>query len=574
MPSASPSSPPFFQDPPRLGNTWDSDPLLRSLLARLLPADVARQAVPHLRHLGERAAGDLLSMAELAEAQPPRHVPFDAWGRRVDRLELSPGWTALKRASAEEGLVAIAYEGRHGAAARLYQHGLLYLFGPSAATYLCPLAMTDGAARLLATGIDPELAARTLPRLTSRDPERFWTSGQWMTERAGGSDVGGTATVADPDGSGGWRLSGSKWFTSAIDSDVAFTLARLPGARAGSGGLSLFYVELRDAAGCLQGIRLERLKDKLGTRALPTAELTLEGTPASLVGGEGGGVRRIATLMNVTRVYNANAAVAGMRRAFELARAYARRRHAFGRVLLAHALHRETLAAMAVEVAAGLVLLFRAVALQGLEEHGEASAEERALLRLLTPLVKLETGRQAVAVASEALEAFGGAGYVEDTGLPRLLRDAQVLTIWEGTTNVLALDALRAIDREEALPALLADAERLLAPLPAGATAAVRAALGGAAARARASDDAERREAGARVAARGLARAYAGALLLDQARWSGAAGDAAAPLWAAAAARWSAGLDTAGGSLAADVDGARLLALEEPAEAAAFLPGG
>src|SRR5688500_16503260 len=255
-----------------------------------------------------------------------------------------------------------------------------------------------------------------------------------------------------------------------------------------------------------------------------------------------------------------------MRRAFELARDYARRRHAFGRPLLGHALHRETLAAMAVEVAAGLVLLFRAVALQGREEQGEASGDERALLRLLTPLVKLETGRQAVAVASEALEAFGGAGYVEDTGLPRLLRDAQVLTIWEGTTNVLALDALRAIDREEALPALLADAERLLAPLPAGATAAVRAALEGAAASARArparlaaadrllaplpagataavraalegaaasaraSCDAERREAGARVAARGLARAYAGALLLDQARWSEAAGDAAAPL--------------------------------------------
>src|SRR6185503_1473599 len=250
---------------------------------------------------------------------------------------------------------------------RVYQHALLYLFNPSAATYLCPLAMTDGAARLLETTAPPALAARVLPHLLSRDVEQFWTAGQWMTERGGGSDVGGgTATLATTDhpdattdhpnatfddggnGSGNdagagadvprWRLFGSKWFTSAIDSDVAFTLARLPGAPAGSAGLSLFFVELRDGEGRLQNIRLERLKEKLGTRALPTAELTLEGTPATLVGTPGAGVRTIATLMNVTRVYNANAAVAGMRRAVDLSCDYARRRQAFGRRLIDHPL--------------------------------------------------------------------------------------------------------------------------------------------------------------------------------------------------------------------------------------------
>src|SRR6185436_17341500 len=156
---------------------------------------------------------------------------------------------------------------------------------------------------------------------------------------------------------------------------------------------------------------------------------------------------------------------------------YARRRHAFGRPLIEHALHRETLAAMQTEVAAGLVLLFRAATLQGREETGEATAPERALLRLLTPLVKLATGKQAVAVASEAIECFGGAGYVEDTGLPRLLRDAQVLPIWEGTTNVLALDALRAIAREGALGALLADAAARLPERPAELVGRVRQAL-------------------------------------------------------------------------------------------------
>jgi alkylation response protein AidB-like acyl-CoA dehydrogenase len=433
--------------------------------------------------------------------------------------------------------VAAAYEPQHGAAARLYQHALLYLFNPSAATYLCPLAMTDGGARLLATGIAPEVAARALPRLTSRDPDRFWTAGQWMTERTGGSDVGGTSTVATPGEGGGWRLTGSKWFTSAIDSDVAFTLARPAGAGTGSAGLALFYLELRDGDGHLQGIRVERLKDKLGTRALPTAELTLDGAPAVRIGAVGEGVRNIAVLMNVTRVYNANAAAAGMRRALDLVRDYARRRVAFGLPLARQPLHRETVAAMAVESAAALLLLFRAAELQGRDEHGEASGDERSLLRLLTPLLKLETGKQAVAVASEAVEAFGGAGYVEDTGLPRLLRDAQVLPIWEGTTNVLSLDALRAVDREGALPPLLADAERRLAPLPPAAAAPVRECLA-AAAEGLADGDRERRAGRARALARSLVRAYAGALLLDQAAWSARGEDPAAALWSAAAVRW------------------------------------
>jgi putative acyl-CoA dehydrogenase len=542
------SDDPFFQDPPCLGNTWEGDPLLRALLAALLPPEVLAATSPHLRHLGERASGDLLSLAEAAETQPPRHVPFDAWGRRVDRLELSPGWLALKRVAAEEGLVAAGYERTHGPWSRVYQHALLYLFNPSAATYLCPLAMTDGAARLLESQAPPALAGRVLPHLLARDVDRFWTAGQWMTERGGGSDVGsGTATIASAEDGGGdarpdgphWRLFGSKWFTSAIDSDIAFTLARLPGAPAGSPGLSTFFVELRDRQGRLQGIRLERLKEKLGTRALPTAELTLEGTPATLIGAPGAGVRTIATLMNVTRVYNANAAVAGMRRAIDLASDYARRRRAFGRRLIDHPLHRETLATLQTEAAAGLVLVFRTATLQGREETAEATAAERALLRLLTPLVKLATGKQAVAVASEALECFGGAGYVEDTGLPRLLRDAQVLPIWEGTTNVLALDALRAIARDEALPALLSDVGSLLGQAEGPLARRVLETLAAAAAALEVgAGDPERLGGSARRIAVALAAAYAGALLLDRAAAAEASAHPTAPRWAALARRW------------------------------------
>jgi hypothetical protein len=298
-----------------------------------------------------------------------------------------------------------------------------------------------------------------------------------MTERSGGSDVGGTETEARPDEGGRFRLHGAKWFTSAVTSEMALLLARPQGAGPGSGGLSLFYLELRDAAGRLQGIRIERLKDKLGTRALPTAELTLEGALAAPVGELGGGVRKIAPLLNVTRLHNAINACGTMARLLQLLRDYARRRVAFGGTLATKPLHRETLAELHVEYEGALALTLECARLLGRQEAGEASAEETAALRLLTPLAKLMTGKQAVAVASEALEGFGGAGYVEDTGLPVYLRDAQVLPIWEGTTNVLSLDVLRAVAREDALSSWLRLSRGRLAALASSPLAATVARL-------------------------------------------------------------------------------------------------
>lgn len=449
----------FFQDPPRLGNQYDDDALLRAYLRWRLPVSMLTEIEPDLRRLGHRAVTDILALGEAAEASPPRHVPYDAWGRRVDRIETSDAWRALDRIAATEGIVARAYARTHGAHSRIDQFVRLYLFAPSSALYSCPLAMTDGAARFLEVYGD-DATRSVFSHLTSRDPGEFWTSGQWMTERTGGSDVGSTSTVAHCEEGHNYRLYGSKWFTSATTSQIAMTLARIEGAAPGSHGLSVFLITLRDSDGMLRNIRIDRLKDKLGTRALPTAQLTLEGTPAQLVGGAGDGVRKIATLFNVTRVYNAVAAVAGMRRAIALASDYARRRRAFGKSLIEHPLHLETLADLKLELRAAFLLAFRVVELLGKEECGDTTESELRLLRFLIPVAKLYTAKQAVAVASEVLEAFGGAGYVEDTGIPRLLRDAQVLSIWEGTTNVLSLDVLRAIERSDVLAAWTSDVRR------------------------------------------------------------------------------------------------------------------
>ena len=512
----------FVQDSPRLGNQYDDDALLRSYLRWRLPAPMLAEIEPGLHRLGMRAATDILALGEDAEASPPRHVPYDAWGRRIDRIETSEAWQELDRISAVEGIVATAYERAHGAHSRIHQFARLYLFAPSSALYSCPLAMTDGAARLLEVHGD-ETTRPVFVHLTSRDVRQFWTSGQWMTERTGGSDVAGTSTIAKCESGNDYRLYGLKWFTSATTSQVAMTLARNEGAPAGGSGLSVFLITLRDRDGLLRNIRVDRLKDKLGTRALPTAELALEGTPAHLVGGAGDGIRKIATLFNVTRVYNAVAAVAGMRRCVALATDYARRRVAFGKPLIEHPLHLETLAGMQLELRAAFLLAFRVVELLGKEETGDASESELHLLRFLIPVAKLYTAKQAIAVASETVESFGGAGYVEDTGIPRLLRDAQVLSIWEGTTNVLSLDALRAMDRVGALKTWTADIGRRLAAVSAADLIPSAERITDALKRiadyaTRASGEGkEFRKAGARAFAYGIARLESATLLLEHA---------------------------------------------------------
>lgn len=513
----------FHQAPPALANQYRDDAVLRSYLAATAPRDALADIEPELDALGERAAGEWLALAEQAEADPPRLVPFDAWGTRIDRIETSDAWRAFERISAAHGFVARGYERAHGAFSRVDQFARLYLFAPSSATYSCPLAMSDGAARCLELLASDDRQRAALRHLTSRDPEQFWTAGQWMTERTGGSDVSGTSTLAKRDGSH-FRLYGTKWFTSATTSQMALTLARPEGAEAGSRGLSLFYLELRDETGLPRAMRVLRLKDKLGTRALPTAEIELDGTPAWLVGGEGHGVRKIATVLTITRIYNALAAVAGMRRALALARDYAAKRTAFGRPLAEHPLHLETLAAMQTELTGCFLLVFRVIELLGLTELGMATERDERLLRLLTPVAKLYTGKRAVAAASEAIEAFGGAGYIEDTGLPRLLRDAQVLSIWEGTTNVLSLDVWRAIDADPQTIDALCDEVHHQLDGAAGADLAASAARVRDAVRALAhasrrlaDGDAADREAVARRFAFGIARVAAGALVIAHA---------------------------------------------------------
>jgi alkylation response protein AidB-like acyl-CoA dehydrogenase len=516
---------PFQQAPPALGNQYEDDRVLRSYLARVFSRETLNEIEPSLIEMGRLAGAELYELQLADRLNEPRLTQWDAWGNRIDKIEITPLWRLAERIAVEHGVVATAYERKHGSLSRVHQCALAYLFTPSTDIYSCPLAMTDGAARTLIASGNEELIERAVPHLTTREPSEFWTAGQWMTELTGGSDVGSSETIAKQD-EDGFRLYGRKWFTSAIASQMALTLARPEGNPPGSRGLALFYIETRDEQGRPRNIEINRLKDKLGTRKVPTAELTLNGTPAQLVMGATDGVRNITPLLNITRLWNGISAVSLMRRGLALAFDYTTKRVAFGSALSEKPLHMDTLLGLQAEAEGAFQLAFFVAELTGRSEADELDEHDAWLLRVLTPVMKLITAKQAVSVASEVLESFGGAGYVEDTGLPVLLRDSQVLPIWEGTTNVLALDTLRALGATQSIAPLLTMVDQLFESLHDTNLVALSrtalAALQHAETWLRETQTADRSvlEAGARRFALTLGRAIELALLIRHAQWS------------------------------------------------------
>ncbi|XP_075575117.1 acyl-CoA dehydrogenase family member 11 [Pelecanus crispus] len=454
MPLARREAETLFQEQPQTGNQYLEDALLRSYLKTHLPPKVLEEVNQDLERFGNRLLTKIKLLGWECELNPPVFRQYDAWGQRVDHIITCSAWRRMKEIAAEEGLIAEAYERRYSNWSRLHQAVKLYLFSSFSGGFSCPLAMTDGAAKVIESLGIPGSLKNAFDHLTSRDPKMFWTSGQWMTERRGGSDVAnGTKTVARKQPDGTYRLYGFKWFTSAADSDVTLTLARVVDAegqvKEGSSGLSLFFLKVRDEDGKLNSIQVQRLKDKLGTRQMATAELWLDGAKAELISAEGRGVASISNMLNITRIHNVIAAVASMRRMISLSREYAHRRVAFGKLLKDHPLHMQTIARMEVQTRGAFLLLMEIVRLLGLVETNMASEQDQLLLRLLIPVAKLYTGKQASAVVVEAMESFGGQGYMEDTGLPVIVRDTLVLSIWEGTTNILSLDVLRSLTKSQ-----------------------------------------------------------------------------------------------------------------------------
>lgn len=442
-------------------NFYIADGSLAALLDIYVAPDLRRHIEPHLVELGRQAGGRLDECARLADRHTPILHQRNRYGDDVQSIEYHPAYRELEAAGfGQFGIHAMSHRGgildwpdRYSAAAK---HAFTYLFNQAEFGMGCPLNVTDGAAMLLDRYGSDALKAKYLPGLTTTDMATLTQGAQFMTEKEGGSDVGQLTSRAVQEGDH-WRLYGDKWFCSNADGAIAMLLARPEGAPTGTRGVGLFLMPRFLDDGTLNSYRIVRLKDKLGTRSMASGEIKLEGAIAYAVGRIDRGFLQMAEMVNWSRLSNGVKSTALMRRALHDATTVARGRSVFGKLIIDHPLARRQLMKIMLPTEQALSLCFAtADALERAEQNG--SQEAAALVRILTPVLKYRSTRDARKVTGDALEMRGGIGYVEDFATPRLLRDAHLGSIWEGTGNIVALDAIRrAVQRHGAEAALGAD---------------------------------------------------------------------------------------------------------------------
>ena len=471
----------FVLQPEQLENPFTADPSFSRVLSQYLPGSVLQKLTPSLRRFGSEAVSpETYAWISNAERQQPYVKQYNIWGQRypVDRLVTSHGWKEVGKWGIRRGVVALGYGEDFGPYRRIAQHAHNYIYSASSAVYSCPVSMTSGAARLFQQQI------KTLPgehpfhqihkKLIAREDN--WISAQWMTERPGGSDVQNSETVAvySPLQSktgkfgrvdeGDYLVSGFKWFSSATDCDIALVLAKTE-----SGKLSLFVAPTRRTVvtsdGVHQevtnGIRIHRLKNKMGTKELPTAELELKEVRAHLVGPLDRGIPTIANLLNVTRTHNFITALSCWRRSMYIAKAFAKARTTINQPLWLFPMHLRLLAGIEVKHQGLLQLCFFTTALLSYIDNGypqdmpkgyvplpEEGEEVKMVLRTLTATTKAVVCKIGTAQMFELLEAMGGVGYMDEPDEPefniaRLMRDTAANMVWEGSSNVLSSEVVR-----------------------------------------------------------------------------------------------------------------------------------
>ncbi|HLX18134.1 MAG TPA: acyl-CoA dehydrogenase family protein [Bradyrhizobium sp.] len=441
-------------------NFYRADPALTDLLRIHLPDALFRHIEPHLDRLGALAGGRLDECARLAD----RHVPVlhqrDRFGRDVQWIEYHPAYRELERAAfGEFGIHAMSLrKGILGWPEKypvVAKHAFTFLFNQAEFGLGCPINVTDGCGKLLANFGSEALKAKYLDGLTQTDMSRLTQGGQFMTEKEGGSDVGMLTTRAMQEGDH-WRLFGEKWFCSNADAEIVMLLARPEGAGPGTRGVGLFLMPRKLDGGSPNHYRIVRLKDKLGTRSMASGEIKLEGAIAYAVGRLDRGFVQMAEMVNSSRLSNGVKSTALMRRAYHDAMTVAANRMVFGSRVIDLPLARRQL--MKIMLATEQALSMSFLTADALDRAEAGSQDAAALLRILTPTLKFRATRDARKVCGDALEMRGGIGYVEEFATARLLRDAHLGSIWEGTGNIVAIDALaRAVGRHGADAALGAD---------------------------------------------------------------------------------------------------------------------
>ncbi|WP_068274936.1 acyl-CoA dehydrogenase family protein [Aldersonia kunmingensis] len=418
----------------------------------------AAWAEDEVRELGLRAGTvEAQEWGRLANAYPPVLHTHDRYGNRIDEVEFHPYWHNLMDVAVSHGLHGTPWrDDRPGA--HVARAAKFYTWGPADAGHMCPISMTY--AVIPALRHNPELAAKYEPLLTSttydfglREPstKAGLIAGMSMTEKQGGSDVRANTTTATPNPDGSYRIVGHKWFTSAPMSDMFLTLAQTDGGERsdggrGTAGVTCFLLPRVLPDGTRNPIRIQRLKDKLGNKSNASSEIEYENATGWLVGEEGKGVKTIVEMVNMTRLDCVIGSATGMRVGTVLAAHHARHRSAFGKLLVDQPAMRNVLADLAIESDAATTVMMR---LAGATDRAARGDEQEAMLRRIAlAITKYWVCKRAPSHAAEALECLGGNGYAEESGMPRLFRESPLSSIWEGSGNVAALDALRAMGRQ------------------------------------------------------------------------------------------------------------------------------
>ena len=437
-------------------NAFQADPAMEALLGLYLDEAQMDLARPHLQRMGALVGTKFESLALSADKNPPYLASRARNGAEDERIVKHPDFRELERyAFSEFGMAAMSHRvgvfGANDKMPPLMKYALFYLFAQAEFGLCCPLSMTDSLTRTLVKFGSPDLVARYFEKLTSQDMDTLFQGAMFMTEQEAGSDVGAIETVARQI-DGQWRLYGDKWFCSNPDADLAMVLARCDDGAKGTKGLSLFLLPRRRPDGSRNAYRIRHLKDKLGTRSMASGEIVLEGATAFLVGERDQGFKQMTDMINMSRLSNGVRSAGMMRRSVNEAIFIARNRSAFGRRLLDMPLMRRQLAKMLLTAEEGRSMVFHAARVLQTADAGDARMAK--VLRILTPLIKFRTCRDARKVAGDAMEVRGGCGYIEEWSDARVLRDAHLGSIWEGTSNIVALDVARAARREGALVAL------------------------------------------------------------------------------------------------------------------------
>jgi alkylation response protein AidB-like acyl-CoA dehydrogenase len=441
-------------------NFYRADPTLTDLLRLHLPEALFRHIEPHLDRLGGLAGGHLDECARLADRHTPVLHQRDRFGRDSQYIEYHPAYRELEKAAfGEFGIHAMSVRkgilGWPDKYPVVAKHAFTFLFNQAEFGMGCPINVTDGCAKLLANFGSDALKEKYLDGLTQTDMSKLTQGGQFMTEKEGGSDVGTLTTSAVQQGDH-WRLTGEKWFCSNADAEVVMLLARPEGAGPGTRGVGLFLMPRRLEDGSQNHYRIVRLKDKLGTRSMASGEIKLEGAIAYAVGKLDRGFVQMAEMVNSSRLSNGVKSTALMRRAYHDAMTVAKGRVVFGQRIIDLPLARRQL--MKIMLATEQALSMSFLTADALDRAEAGSQDAAALLRILTPTLKFRATRDARKVCGDALEMRGGIGYIEEFATARLLRDAHLGSIWEGTGNIVAIDALkRAVGRHGADAALAAD---------------------------------------------------------------------------------------------------------------------